>query len=307
MKFRLSLVLLYFTYVWALGSCLWAQDLGPQFRKIKDGIYVQSATEINSNCGIIVTQDGVVLVDSGFNPTDSVAILKAVKKLTPLPVRLLINTEPHADHTTGHFVFSPPAIVIAHEGAADSMRKDYDPERSKKLMEQSAEMREAFQGYRMVVPQIEYPERLTLHVGERTLELLYLKNVHSEADTAVWLPKEKVLFAGSAAIPNSFNRFRPFVTIPEMLQGIKRLESLNPEVVIPGHGLPGTTKIFEDSERYYALLLERVGKMVREGKSLEQIQKDLRLPEYDSWEHKERIPENIDAAYRAVKANFTLK
>src|SRR5881296_1707573 len=59
-----------------------AQDLDPQIKKIKDGIYVYVGKEFNSNCGIILTQEGVVLIDSGHNPTDSRAILAAVKKLT---------------------------------------------------------------------------------------------------------------------------------------------------------------------------------------------------------------------------------
>src|ERR1041384_1186125 len=98
-----------------------AQDLGPQIKKFKDGIYVYVGKELNSNCGIVLTQEGVVLIDSGHNPTDSRAILAAVKKLTSLPVRYLIDTEPHPDHTTGHFVFSPPAVIIAHQGATQSM------------------------------------------------------------------------------------------------------------------------------------------------------------------------------------------
>ena len=80
-----------------------AQDLGPQIRKLEDGIYVYVGKNFNSNCGIVLTREGVVLIDSGHNPTDSRAILEAVRKLTPLPVRFLIDTEPHPDHTTGHF------------------------------------------------------------------------------------------------------------------------------------------------------------------------------------------------------------
>ena len=97
-----------------LTSLAQAQDLGANIRKIADGIYVYVGTNFNSNCGIVITQEGVVLIDSGHNPTDSRAILAAVKKLTPLPVRYLIDTEPHGDHTTGHFVFSPPALIVAH-------------------------------------------------------------------------------------------------------------------------------------------------------------------------------------------------
>jgi cyclase len=278
-----------------------AQDLGANVRKITDGIYVYVGTNLNSNCGIVLTQEGVVLIDSGHNPTDSRAILEAVKKLTPMPVRFLIDTEPHNDHTTGHFVFSPPATVIAHEGATASMKQGYSPERNQKLMAQSPEMRAAFEGFRLVLPHIEYRDKMTLNVGERTFELLYLKGVHSEADTAVWLPKERVLFSASGIVVNQFNILRPFVTIPDILAASKMMKALNPEHVIPGHGIPGTVKIFEDTEKYYALLVERVGKMVKDGKSLDDIKKELKMPEYDHWATKERFPTNVEAAYKVVK------
>ncbi len=281
-----------------------AQDLGPQIKKFKDGIYVYVGKELNSNCGIVLTQEGVILIDSGHNPTDSRAILAAVKKLTSLPIRFLIDTEPHPDHTTGHFVFSPPAVVIAHEGATESMknRERESPDRIQKLAAVSPEMRAALEGYRFVAPQIEYRQKTTLNMGERTFELMYLKGVHSEADTAIWLPKERVLFSASAAVVNQYNILRPIVTIPDILAALKMMKGLNPEFVIPGHGTPGTVKIFEDTERYYDLLIDRVGKMEREGKSLDEIKKELRMPEYDSWASKDRIPSNIEAAYKVVKS-----
>jgi cyclase len=284
-----------------LTSLAQAQDLGPNIRKISDGIYVYVGTNFNSNCGIVITQDGVVLIDSGHNPTDSRAILAAVKKLTPLPVRYLIDTEPHGDHTTGHFVFSPPALVVAHEGATASMKAAFNPKRNEKLMAESPEMRAAFDGFRLVVPHVEYRQKMTLNVGERTFELFYQKNVHSEADTAVWLPKERVLFSASGIVANQINIFRPFVTIPDILAAAKMMKALNPEHVIPGHGNPGTVKIFDDTEKYYALLLERVGTLIKAGKSLDEIQKEVKMPEYDHWASKERFPTNVEAAYRALQ------
>ena len=165
---------------------LGAQDLDPNIRKISDGIYVYVGKNFNSNCGIVITQEGVVLIDSGPNPPDSLAILKAVKQLTPLPIRFLINTETHNDHTTGNFVFSPPAVVIGSAGATAGMKKYYDPKRNEKLIAESSEMREAFRGFRVVTPHVEFNDRMTLNLGERTLELIQLKNIHSDADTAIW-------------------------------------------------------------------------------------------------------------------------
>src|SRR5207244_1757480 len=151
-----------------------AHDLSTRIRKLEDEIYVYVGKNFNSNCGIVLTQDGVVLIDSGHNPTDSRAILAAVRKLTPLPVLFLIDTEPHPDHTTGHFVFSPPATFVAAEGAGESMRSRErgDPERIQKLAATSPEMRAALEGYRFITPQVEYRQRMTLKLGERTFELM---------------------------------------------------------------------------------------------------------------------------------------
>jgi cyclase len=283
------------------ASPLAAQDLGPNFRKIKEGIYVQSSREVNSTSSIILTEEGPIVVDTGQTLIDSREVMAAVRRLTPLPVRLVINTEVHPDHTTGNFVFSPPGLVINHAGASEAMRKASDPNRAATLAAQSPEMKVAAEGYRLVTPHIEYQDKTTLQIGERTIELIHMKNVHSEADTAVWLPKERVLFAASVALPNSINNIRPFVNIRDMLAAMKMMKALNPEVVVPGHGSPGTTKIFDENERYYTLLLERVGAMARAGKTLDQVKQDLKMPEYTGWSYQERMPSNIEAAYRAAR------
>ncbi|MBI4887744.1 MAG: MBL fold metallo-hydrolase [Acidobacteria bacterium] len=283
--------------VCALASTGRAQDLGPGIRRIADGIYVQSAREVNSTAGIVVTREGVVVIDTGQTPVDSRQVLAAVRTLTPLPVRFVINTEVHPDHTTGNFLFSPPAVVINQTGATEAMRTAENPNR---FTTAAPEIRAAAEGYRLVTPHVEYQERMTLRVGERTFELLSLKNAHSEADTAVWLPAERVLFAASVALPESLNNVRPFVTIPDILAATRMLRSLRPDVVVPGHGSPGTTRIFDESERYYTLLVERVGGMVKAGRSLEQIRQELKMPEYAGWAYQDRMPTNIDAAYRAV-------
>ena len=281
-----------------------AQDLGPQVRKLVDGVYVHTGKGYESNSGIILTQDGVVVIDTGQNPIESRAVMAAVKKLTSMPVRLVIDTEPHGDHTTGHFVFSPPALVVAAAGGGESMRgaDRAAPDRIQRLAATTPEMKAALEGYRFITPHIEYQNKMTLNVGERTLELIYMKGVHSESDTAVWLPKERVVFSASAYVVNQINILRPFVTIPDILAAGKMMKALNPEHVVPGHGTPGTVKIFDDGEKYYALLVERVGAMVKAGKSLDDIKKELKMPEYASFGSQDRMPTNIDAAYKVVTA-----
>ena len=172
-----------------------AQDLGQGFHKIKDGIYTFAPDQTTTTCSFVVTQEGVVVIDSCNNPLQSRNLLAAIRKVTDMPVLFLINTETHGDHSGNNFVFSPPAMIINAEGAGAAMKKAYNPKRAAQQAAQSAEMAEAVKGEKLMVPHIEYNEKMTLNVGERSFDLIYLKNVHSEADTAVWMPKERVLFA----------------------------------------------------------------------------------------------------------------
>jgi cyclase len=142
---------------------------------------------------------------------------------------------------------------------------------------------------------------MTIHLGERTFELIYLKNVHSDADTAIWLPKERVLFASSAANVRRFLNLRPSVVIPDVISSYKLMKSLNPEVVIAGHGQPTTSIIFDEYEGFYNLLMKRVAEMAAQGKSLDEIKKELKMPEYADWHDQNRLGVNIDAAYRSLK------
>jgi cyclase len=263
-----------------------AQDPAGQLTQIRDGIYVYAAREQLSNVNIILTQEGPVMIDTGQTVPISRAALDLVKKLAPQPVRYVIHTEPHSDHTVGDFTFSPPAVVIAAAGATQSIMRNKPP---------------AEPGWRPVLPHIEYQDRMLLNVGERSFELLHLKNVHSEADTAVWMPKERIVWAAASVGVKRFPNIRPFLTIADILASIKRMRALNPEIVVPGHGAPGTTQIFDDTERYYALLLERTARLAAAGRTLEQAKAEIRMPEFDDWSGKERFGTNVEAAWKAVK------
>ena len=289
----------------ALASCATMQksrpDLGPGFTQVKDGIYVFAPDQTTTTCSFVVTQEGVVVIDSCNSALQSRNMLAAIRKVTDKPILFLINTETHGDHTGNNFVFSPPAKIIGAEGAGAAMKKDYNPKRAAQQAAQSAEMAEAVKGEKLMVPDSEYNGKMNLNVGERNFELIYLKNVHSEADTAVWMPKERVLFAASAAVVRGLQSLRPSVVIADVLASYKLMKSLNPEVVVTGHGQPTTTKVFDEYEGFLTLLTQRVGEMAAQGKSLAEIKAELKMPEYADWNGQNNLGLYIDVAYKSVK------
>src|SRR5262245_46022607 len=300
MKFRLCILLVFAMLILRVSS-IFAQELGPGFHKIKDGIYTFAPDQTTTTCSFVVTEAGVVMIDSWNSPLESRRMAAASKKVTDKPVMFLIDTETHADHTGNHVVFSPPATVINVEWAGAGMKKEFDAKLAETLAAKSRVMRAAIEGVKMIPPHIEYKDRMTINLGERTFELIYLKNAHSFADTAVWMPKERVLFASSAANVRTFINLRPTVVLPDVIASYKLMKSLNPEAVIAGHGQPTTTIIFDEYEGFYNLLMKRVGEMAAQGKSLDEIKKELKMPEYTNWQGQDRLGVNIDAAYKSVK------
>src|SRR6185295_2827036 len=154
MKFRWGKIAGVCAVVVMAAAYAGAQELGPGFTKVKDGIYVFAAKDGNSTCTVVLTQEGPVVIDTCQTAPDTHRLMAGIKKLTDKPVGFVIDTEVHNDHTFGHWVFSPPAVVINADGASEAMKKSFDPKRLETLTAQSPEMAEAVKGYKMIVPQI---------------------------------------------------------------------------------------------------------------------------------------------------------
>ena len=83
---------------------------------------------------------------------------------------------------------------------------------------------------------------------------------------------------------------------------LEMMQALNPEVVIPGHGAPTTTKMLAFYQKYLETLMVRVNDLMKQGKSLDQIKAELKMPEYENLEAaKERLPNNIEGGVPGVE------
>src|SRR5258708_17395325 len=118
-------------------------------------------------------------------------------------------------------------------------------------MAESSEMREAFRGFRVVPPHVEFNDRMILNMGDRTLELIQLKNIHSDADTAIWLLKERVLFSAATAAVKRFGFLRRFVTNHNIKTDNKKLKALDPANFVPAPRPPTTGPLLDATGKVY--------------------------------------------------------
>lgn len=187
-----------------------------------------------SNAGFVITPGGVVVVDALGSPALARRLLAEIRKLTPLPVTHVVATHFHADHVYGLQAFKAAgAKVIAHRGAREYLASDTARLR---LEASRTELAPWIDGdTRLVTPDewLDGPRELV--VGGVSLQLVPAGPAHTPEDLLVWLPHEKVLFAGDLV----FRGRVPFVGQADSRRWVAALDqvlALGAEVIVPGHG-----------------------------------------------------------------------
>src|SRR5215472_6656291 len=165
-----------------------------EMQKLADGVYAFVGKRNDANAVVIVTAQGVVLVDTGNNPPETRILRQDIEAVTTQPVRYVVITQNHGDHSGGTPLFSPPATVIVQ----DRVAKDWaamKPYQIKSWQKRFAERADALKGINPLDTVVSFSDRLTLHVGGKTIELIYVDDAYNPGDVAVWLPAERILHA----------------------------------------------------------------------------------------------------------------
>jgi glyoxylase-like metal-dependent hydrolase (beta-lactamase superfamily II) len=217
-----------------------------------------------SNAGFVVTPAGVVVIDALGSPQLARELLAAIAAITPQPVTHVIVTHYHADHIYGLQVFRERgARIIAQRGALAYIQSDTAAAR---LNASRVELAPWIDAHTQIVPPDQWVDGATeLVVGGQRLLLQPVGPAHTPEDMVVFLPSERVLFAGDMV----FRGRIPFVGQADSRQWIAALDTLlklAPQVVVPGHG-PLSTTAREDlqlTRDYLSFLRETMGAAARE-------------------------------------------
>ena len=159
-------------------------DLGPQ-RFDNDGS--------NANLGFVVGSDAVLVINTGPSRRTGAAILEEVRRITSKPVRWVVNLNSQNHYWWGNSaLLGDKPTFIAHPEAVRLMKEQQQDQRA--LLRNL--LKERFQGSEPLIPARLVPDRLTIDLGQRRIEILHLGAAHTPGDLAVWIPGERVLFSG---------------------------------------------------------------------------------------------------------------
>jgi glyoxylase-like metal-dependent hydrolase (beta-lactamase superfamily II) len=290
-----------------------------RFNKVKDGVYHAVGTgalTVVGNSSIIVNDNDVILVDDHVSPAAAWVLLDELKAITTKPVRTVINTHFHYDHAHGNQVFGPDVEIIGHEftremllggkslqmplyknyrdglpAQIENLKKRIAAERdaaTKATLQtqlQAAENNSASQGeLKPTPPNVTLQTRMTLHRGDREIQIRFLGRAHTGGDVVVYLPKEKVVITGDMLTAALSNMSDAFVNEwPATLDEVKKLDF---DTVLPGHGDAFTDKAKIDYfQAYLRDVWTQVSQLKQQGVPAEEAAKRA-----DLTKHKDHFP-----------------
>lgn len=264
----------------------------PEFRKLAEDVYVYVGKLNDANAMAIVTTEGVVLVDTGNNTTDTRALLEHVRSVTSAPVRYVVITQNHNDHSGGAALVSPPATTIVHERVVKQWA-NLRPHQITAWRRRFPERTAALEAVTPVDTVQSFSDRLTLRLGGKEIQLLYVDDLHNPGDIAVWLPKERILHASMAGYKDRHPDIRPDYshgTTEGLLKQLKAYIALRPATVVPAHGPVGGGWLLDGMIEYLLLARDSVQEMMKKGLALPATEKAFQMKAFSEWDRAEHLP-----------------
>ena len=217
----------------------------------------------NATFGVIVTEDGVVLVDAGGSYKGAEEIEAAIEAITDQPVKVVINTGGQDHRWLGNSYWAAQgARLIASEAAVEDQK-------ARASMEQtmlSQLIGDSLKGTDPVYALETFAENLTLFVGGREIRVVHAGPAHTPGDSFVWLPDDEVAFAGDIVFTERLLGVLEVSNSAGWMASFEAIETLNPEHVVPGHGDPTTlAKAKADTYDYLANLRDKIRVHIDDG------------------------------------------
>jgi glyoxylase-like metal-dependent hydrolase (beta-lactamase superfamily II) len=238
--------------------------------RVSDDIYVfTSDLYAQVTASAVVTKEGIVVIDTLPFPVETREMIEYLRALGQGPIRYLVNTHWHGDHTNGNFLFDDSVELVCHKRCQQSMQ-----EFGQAALDESRENTPLLDEVILRIPDVVFDEGdLVLHIGNKSIEMT-LTPGHTLDSTVAYVREDKVLLAADTVMPVPYfvwgNRH-------EFKNSLKFLKEYNLESIVQGHGevllrgeIPGS---LESSIRYLDILEQKVAEVIEKGKGKDALDK----------------------------------
>jgi cyclase len=221
----------------------------------------------------VVTRDGVLLADAQGNPAATKALVQAIAKVTPQPIKYVIICSDHGDHTAGNASLPPGVKYVIHPT-------------SKAILDRQAAPGAPPDGWKLPPDAELVPDKKTIALGGEEFQIRFLGRAHTGGDLSVYLPKEQILFLSEIFLNRVFPAMRSAYP-SEWLATLTRAEQIGARTVIPGHGFTEDAAVSNEELRTYHKAMQAViaeaTRLHTAGVPADAAIKQANFGEYGSW------------------------
>ena len=274
--------------------------------QITERVYVEMVY-YGGNVGCIITDQGLILVDTPMFPRDARHWRDQIARLTSLPILYVVNTDYQEEHILSNALFDAP--VVAHEltwERLSSCGDGYWQQVASLLEPIDLQAADEIEQYQLVCPRLTFTERMIFYKGSSQVRLIHLGG-HTPATIAVYLPDEQILFTGNNVTLGTL----PVITqadTKQWLQALTAIRKMRVKTLVPGHGPLCDTTATQPLSEYIRLVRYRVSRHFQAGRSKAELSSltsglitAYLLPEAAREGLRSRIKANLDRVYDEMK------
>jgi cyclase len=272
-------------------------------------VYVETEKLMLTNVGCVLTGEGPVMIDAPIDPEEAVTWRKQAEQMSDKEIAYVVATDHHYDHALNCSLMGKR--IIAHDVALrgiqylqtrENLENEMRNQIGRFLPVDYDKVKDKFENIEVALPQITFSRSLTLQMGDRKVELTFVGG-HSPGTITVYIPEERVFFAGDALLEGYFpatdvGRFAPWI---EMLQ---KMEEMEIDTIVPGHGSLCGKELATRVRVYFEQMRDRIRPLVTAGVIKEEIVKNVDLSDVTpipyQKEHDARIAFDVGNMYDQI-------
>jgi glyoxylase-like metal-dependent hydrolase (beta-lactamase superfamily II) len=256
--------------------------------------------ETSSNSAFLVTDEGVLVIDSRQHPKDAEDTLQRIRKRTDKPVKWVINTHFHGDHTFGNQVFKAAgATIIAHDDTARIMDKVAQKEFARRQSFFKSRGYDPAQVHQKM-PDLTFSQSLSLKLGGREIRLVYLGPGQNPGDTFVVFPHARAVFTPGAYATRSMPNMTFTPSVDSWISLLDKLAAMDVDTIMPPHGDMAKRSDVAELARFLRFEVDMVGAAAKSGMPVDTAIATLDFSPYKGWHNYARRENDVKAIYELV-------
>ena len=270
------------------------------FKQVSSDIYFLFEFT-SSNAVVLVTEEGVLVIDTRQHPRDGQDLIDRIRKITDRPIKWVINSHFHGDHHFGNAAFKAlGATIVAQRDTARIMQKV----QSKELDRRGSFFKS--RGYdpnevKLILPDVTFDTEMTIRLGGREVRLAYFGPGQQEGDTFVFFPHARMVFTTGMFGPRSMPNMAFTPSVDNWIKLLNQLAAMDVDKILPAHGNVSTSADVKELASMVADEYATVKDAVTKGLTVDEAVKTLTLPQYKDWRNYARREGEIKALYELIQ------